>query len=98
MINFFYIKEEYRLPPSIVIAVVVICVVPFILQLLGGDFGNALQVTSSTEAAPITADDMFYRLSGGFTHALLEWTAFSAAIFVVLLAFCHCLQLLDQLF
>ncbi|NQY48768.1 MAG: hypothetical protein HRT50_06645 [Colwellia sp.] len=92
MINLFYIKEEYRLPPSIVIAVVVICVVPFILQLLGGDFGNALPVTTTSRASatlPITADEMFYRLSGGFTHALLEWTAFSAAIFVVLLAFCH---------
>ena len=90
MVNLFYIEEEYRLPTSVVIAVVVICVLPFLLQLLGADFGNALHVTSTSQAsAPITADDMFYRLSGGFTHALLEWTAFTAAIFVVLLAFCH---------
>ncbi|NQZ83641.1 MAG: hypothetical protein HRT52_21795 [Colwellia sp.] len=92
MTKFFYIEDEYRLPPSIVIAVVVICIVPFLLQLIGGDFGNALHVTTTNQVSTIsqvTTDDMFYRLSGGFTHALLEWTAFTAAIFVVLLAFCH---------
>ncbi|NQZ88157.1 MAG: hypothetical protein HRT54_11335 [Colwellia sp.] len=92
MKDFFYIEDEYRLPSSIVIAVIVICIVPFLLQLLGGDFGNALHVTAASQtsaAAQVSTDDMFYRLSGGFTHALLEWTAFTAAIFVVLLAFCH---------
>jgi len=91
MTKFYYIEEQYRLPNSIVIAVIAICVVPFILQLIGGDFGNAVHSSSSqlSSMPPLTTDDMFYRLSGGFTHALLEWTAFSAAIFVVLLAFCH---------
>jgi len=91
MIEFFYIEKKYRLPRAIVIAVVAICVIPFILQLFGADFGNALHAaaTNQLSVTQVTADDMFYRLSGGFTHALLEWTAFSAAIFVVLLAFCH---------
>ncbi|MBL4823564.1 MAG: hypothetical protein JKX90_08635 [Colwellia sp.] len=92
MIKFFYIEDEYRLPRSIIIAVVGICVIPFLLQLMGADFGNAVHVTAINQQATIaqvTTDDMFYQLSGGFTHALLEWTAFTAAIFVVLLAFCH---------
>ncbi|ALO36165.1 hypothetical protein CMT41_16580 [Colwellia sp. MT41] len=92
MINFFYIEDEYRLPRAIVLAVVVICILPFLLQLMGADFGNAIHVPATGQAssvAQVTTDDMFYQLSGGFTHALLEWTAFSAAIFVVLLAFCH---------
>jgi len=90
MLKFFYIEDNYRLPTSIVAAVIIICVLPFILQLLGADFGNSLNSTvTNPSMSQITTDDMFYKLSGGFTHALLEWTAFSAAIFVVLLAFCH---------
>ena len=90
--QFFHIEEEYRLPRAIVIAVIIICIVPFILQLFGGDFGNTPPVSFSSQTAsltPITVDNMFYQLSGGFTHALLEWTAFSVAIFVVLLALSH---------
>ncbi|NQZ09160.1 MAG: hypothetical protein HRT35_18540 [Algicola sp.] len=86
MTKLFYIEDEFRLPRSIVIIVVAICVIPFILQLMGVDFGNAVHLSTTSQ---VTTDDMFYKLSGGFTHALLEWTAFSAAIFVVLLAFCH---------
>lgn len=92
MTQFYYIEEQYRLPRVIVLLVIVICILPFILQVIGGDFGNAIHTSSLSQlsaTAPITTDDMFYRLSGGFTHALLEWTAFTAAIFVVLLAFCH---------
>lgn len=86
----FYIKEEFRLPRSIVIAVFIVCLLPFLLQFFGIDFGNAQAPILNTEiTTQISTDEMFYRLSGGFTHALLEWTAFSAAIFVVLLAFCH---------
>jgi len=92
MLKHFYIEEEHRLPSFIVIGVVIICILPFIFQLFGGDFGNATHVHDIPHhpiTSPMTTDDMFYHLSGGFTHALLEWTAFSAAIFVVLLAFCH---------
>ncbi|PHS33028.1 MAG: hypothetical protein COA95_01570 [Methylophaga sp.] len=82
------IDKEYRLPRLVVIAIFAICLAPFLLQWFGFDFGNTghLHAIAST---PATLDDMFYRLSGGFTHALLEWTAFCAAIFVVLLAFSH---------
>jgi len=92
MIQFYYIKEEHRLPRTIVAAVIAICALPFLFQLFGVDFGNSVPASLSSQitgASELSTDDMFYRLSGGFTHALLEWTAFSAAIFVVLLAFCH---------
>ena len=56
--------------------------------MLGVDFGNALAPIVLSDA-PLSVDQMFYQLAGGFTHALLEWTAFCAAIFVVLLSFCH---------
>jgi len=83
--------EAHRLPKAVVIAVFAICIAPFILQWLGMDFGNSghLHSVMPNAEATIPLDDMFYRLSGGFTHALLEWTAFCAAIFVVLLAFSH---------
>jgi len=82
------IDEEHRLPRVVVIAVLAICIAPFLLQWFGFDFGNAGHLHTMASSQP-TLDDMFYRLSGGFTHALLEWTAFCAAIFVVLLAFSH---------
>ena len=82
------IDKEYRLPRLVVIAVFAICIAPFLLQWLGFDFGNTGHLHTAASSSP-TLDDMFYRLSGGFTHALLEWTAFCAAIFVVLLAFSH---------
>lgn len=84
--NHFYIDKEYRLPRALVIVTVALCIIPFLLQLSGVDFGNAVH-SATTEV--MTTDDMFYQLSGGFTHALLEWSAFTAAIFVVLLAFSH---------
>ena len=34
-------------------------------------------------------DAMFFRLSGGFTHTILEWSAFSVALFTVRLSFIH---------
>ncbi|MEI6893280.1 MAG: ATP-binding protein [Colwellia sp.] len=92
MFKLFHIEDKHRLPRSIVIAVIIICVLPFLLQLFGVDFGNALQVAVTSQTSVpvfVTTDEIFYQLSGSFTHALLEWTAFSAAIFVVLLAFCH---------
>ena len=85
------LDEAHKLPRSMMIGVFVICIAPFAMQWLGMDFGNygQLHTIPSNIDAKIPLDDMFYRLSGGFTHALLEWTAFCAAIFVVLLAFSH---------
>ena len=86
--NIFMPSPEYRLPRSLTYAVFAICILPFLLQLLSVDFGNSDDFTDINNQAP-SVDQMFYLLAGGFTHALLEWSAFCAAIFVVLLSFCH---------
>lgn len=85
--------EHNKLPSYVLWAVVVISVAPFILNLLGYDFGNEKIpldsfVTPEMDANEIT-DGMFHMLSGAFTHTILEWSAFSAAIITVLLAFTY---------
>ena len=70
-----------------------ICAAPFLLSLLGVSFASS-GVPFDLQAAADwpkhqQLDAFFYRLSGAFTHTLLEWTAFCAAIFTVALAFCH---------
>ena len=88
IVSYFSTKQEFNLPKVIIYSTIALCIVPFLLQMLGVDFGNALAPIVLSDA-PLSVDQMFYQLAGGFTHALLEWTAFCAAIFVVLLSFCH---------
>ncbi len=80
-----------RMPGSFVWGIVAICVLPFLLTLAGVDFASHDEKFDMAEMAQASGaaqvDAMFYRLSGAFTHALLEWAAFCAAIFTVLLAF-----------
>ncbi|MDQ7016445.1 MAG: ATP-binding protein [Gammaproteobacteria bacterium] len=87
-------QEEFtlkRMPTGFVLGVVIVCLSPFVLTLLGFDFGNHTQELVWSELPQLTATEqtnvLFYRLPGAFTHALLEWTAFCAALFTVLLAF-----------
>lgn len=87
-ISLFTTEAQFRLPKVIVYSTVALCIIPMLLQLFGVDFGNSAN-SAQFPAGDLTLDQMFYRLAGGFTHALLEWTAFCAAIFVVLLSFCH---------
>ena len=86
--RYFSPSQQFELPRSVIIGVFVICILPFVLQLLGVDFGNSNDV-SAISGQVFSVDQMFHRLAGGFTHALLEWSAFCAAIFVVLLSFCQ---------
>ena len=82
-----------NLPPILVYLTIGISVLPFILNALGVDFASARFVLSTEEAATLTAqervDGNFFQLRGAFTHTLLEWTAFCAAMFTACLAFCH---------
>ncbi len=79
------------MPGVFVWGIVAICVIPFLLTLAGFDFGSHAEKFDMAEMAqasgPAQVDAMFNRLPGAFAHALLEWTAFCAAIFTVLLAF-----------
>lgn len=81
-----------RIPVQMVWAVVFLCVLPSLLNLLGVDFGSASQnldalLPNSTTSK--TIDLMHYSLSGSFTHTILEWSAFSTAIFTVFFSFIH---------
>ena len=86
-------RRGQRLPNWIVLGVIGICTVPFVLSLLGVDFGSAKRPVDFAAAATLPSheatDSMFHGLRGAFTHTLLEWSAFAAAIFTVLLAFAH---------
>jgi len=80
-----------RMPNGFVLAVVLVCLLPLVLTLLDFDFGNHAQTVVWSELSQWTAAEQtnayFYQLPGAFTHTLLEWTAFCAALFTVLLAF-----------
>ncbi|MBL1275343.1 MAG: hypothetical protein COB30_004595 [Ectothiorhodospiraceae bacterium] len=82
-----------QLPRTITWGVIFICVVPFLLTLMGADFGSDSKAFDPHTAGELNkgemVDAMFYQLTGAFSHALLEWTAFCAALFTVVLAFSH---------
>ena len=70
-----------------------ICVCPFLLNLLGVDFSSPKAAFDAVAAAgwshSVLTDSMHRFLAGGFTHTILEWSAFCTAIFTVSLAFVH---------
>ena len=82
-----------RLPPVVSGAVVGICASPFLLNLLGFDFSSPRVGFDAVAAAgwsqSLLTDSMHRFLAGGFTHTILEWSAFCTAIFTVSLAFVH---------
>lgn len=81
-----------RIPVQLVWAVVVICVLPSLLNLLGVDFGSpseTFDVSLSNTTKDKVIDVMHHTLSGSFTHTILEWSAFCTAIFTVILSLIH---------
>jgi len=70
-----------------------ICVAPLALMLLGVDFGTHPVAFDFELAATRThsqnIDAMFGQLSGAFIHTLLEWNAFTAAMFIAIVAITH---------
>ncbi len=80
-------RNENKLSVAVVLSVIGVCALPFLLNRLGIDFSSSQ--TPLPKQAPILLDDLFYRLSGAFTHTILEWTAFSVAIMTALFGFVH---------
>mgnify|MGYP000444469973 CR=1 FL=1 len=82
-----------RIPKSFVYAIIALCVLPYLLSSLGVDFGSQGQSFDLQEAQSWpdhqVIDAMFYRLSGAFSHTILEWSAFTVALFTVCLSICH---------
>ena len=102
MTHLFSLKHEswwrYRagvttLPTLFVWIVVIICILPFLLNLVGYDFSSPksahslLEITENNRDAIV--DQMHQTLAGSFLHTLLEWSAVCAAIFTVILAFSY---------
>lgn len=82
-------ERQTKLPLVVVIGISILCVLPFILNLLGADFSSVSKPLPTGDAKNILIDDLFYRLSGAFTHTILEWSAFCIALFTFLLAIVH---------
>ena len=84
--------QEPYFSSKIIGSVIAICVLPFILNQVGIDFGsNRLPFDPSLQQAGqgTLTDAMHKSLSGSFTHTILEWSAFCTAIFIVIFSFVH---------
>ena len=83
-----------RLPNTIIWAIIAICTLPFLLHLLGFDFGNVSHHLDPQAAGAMTDKELqnalFDSLAGAFTHFLLEWSAVAIAIATAILAFIQC--------
>ncbi len=86
-------SRNFQLPPQLTASVALICVLPFFLNRLGVDFASsqyALDLAAAANLDPRILQDQLHRtLAGSFTHTILEWSAFCAAIFTTILAFAH---------
>ena len=84
---------EVRMPQPLVWVICAICLAPALLNLGGLQFGSARLPLDPAHITSLTphqlVDTMHLSLAGGFTHTLLEWSAFCVALFTVLLAFIH---------
>ncbi|MEM6502908.1 MAG: ATP-binding protein [Cyanobacteria bacterium P01_C01_bin.89] len=82
-----------RLPLHLVVGITVVCLIPFVMQLVGIDFGSPSPPPpdpSLGNLSPPALSDMLHRsLSGSFLHTILEWSAFCTAIFTVILSFTY---------
>ncbi len=82
-----------KIPTYMVYGIMLLCVIPYLLTLLGVDFGSTHSTIDHRWASDAKhheiVDAHFHALSGAFTHTLFEWTAFCVAGFVVVLALSH---------
>ena len=86
------LPERHRFPlRTSVLWVGLLCLVPLLLLLLGVDLGTdtrPLDADGLGRLSPAaTSDALHQAVRGGYTHTLLEWTAFCAAVFVFFLTF-----------
>lgn len=86
-------REKSELPFQVTLLVILVCTLPLLLNLAGLDFGSSaisLDINAATDLSPgALADALHHALEGSYTHTILEWSAFCAAIFTVILAFAH---------
>lgn len=86
-------NSNTKFPNEMLFLVVLVCILPLILNLFSVDFGtrkHVIDLHNASDVSPVQlVDAMHNSLRGSFTHTLLEWSAFSTAIFTVFLAFTH---------
>jgi diguanylate cyclase (GGDEF)-like protein/PAS domain S-box-containing protein len=71
-------------------AVGIICALPLLLYLIKADLTLSTSASALEAMAPgALADAMRGALTGSFVHALLEWSAFCAALVTAVLAYIH---------
>ena len=80
-------NEEKLYSPFIFLFVTLFCITPFLLNKIGIDFSSTS--IPLPEPRSLLLDDLFYKLSGAFTHTILEWSAFSVAIIIAILGLVH---------
>jgi len=85
------IISEAQIRKRIVVSVFLICIIPFVLNLMGFSFHSEITPLNldKINQAGIVPDDLFYALKGGVEHALLEWSAVMVALFTVILSFAY---------
>ncbi|MBL4621731.1 MAG: ATP-binding protein [Immundisolibacteraceae bacterium] len=87
------VAAPLKMPSEFLYLVIFICLAPYILSLFGVNFGSSgktADLHAIADLAPhLQLEFFFSRLSGAFTHTLLEWTAFCVAILTVFLAASH---------
>jgi signal transduction histidine kinase/DNA-binding response OmpR family regulator len=83
------ISTRDNMPSSLVWAVIVLSSLPFLLHLMGVDFGTQSYPSGTSTALRAAADDLHRPLVGCFLHTILEWSAFFVVLFTVVLAFLH---------
>ena len=85
--------KNKRLPKQLVVVIWVICWLPICFNVGGVDFGFPQPSADALNIAPLlpgdTVEIMHRTLAGSYIHTILEWSAFCAAIFTVILAFAY---------
>ncbi|MEM6255166.1 MAG: ATP-binding protein [Cyanobacteria bacterium P01_D01_bin.156] len=86
-------EEHAKLPKFLVAIIFAVCLLPFLLNLLGADFGTVVSsldvITDPELSTHQLTETVHHILAGSYIHTILEWSAFCAAIFTVVLAFAH---------
>lgn len=72
---------------SFLLAILIICISPILLNSLGVDFSS--QISSINYNEQITANDLFYALAGALQHTILEWSAVVLALLTFVVAMVH---------
>lgn len=75
----------------VTLAVIGLCLVPVMLNLVGLDLGSQSTPLSNHyyNVDEIPGDALYYALAGAMHHALLEWSAVSIAVLTALVSFIH---------